>query len=144
MEKSQLEIKLSGLRESENDYGKWQHYTFTAYEITLPVAHVAVDRVKKVKDPRISNGSFFMDFDFKPPRPRPYLFYMGTEEDYKGRGIAGMLIEFANEFFKNEFGTPLHSGVINEESASRVWEKLVEEKKATEYKHDGKRRWAMY
>ena len=42
--------------------------------------------------------------------------------------------EFASEYFKNKFGTPLHSGVINEGSAPRVWEKLVEEKMVLENK----------
>lgn len=144
MKKSQLEIQLSQVKGSENKVGKWQHYTFTAYDVTEPIAHISVDLVEEPKDPIISKDNFFMDFNFSPPKSRPYLFYMGTEEDYRGKGIAGRLIEFANEFFKNEFGTPLHSGIINQGSAPRVWEKLVQEKKATEYKCNGNRRWAMH
>ena len=144
MNEGQLEIKLSELNESQNDAGRWQHYTFTAYEDALPIAQVDVDRVKEIKNPQLSTDPFFMDFDFDPPRPRPYLFFMGTEEVYRGRGIAGRLIEFANEFFKKQFGTPLHSGITNSESASRVWEKLVEANKATEYENKKSRRWAMH
>jgi len=143
MEKSKLELKLSEMKESENNSGKWEHYTFKAYKGAKPIAHIAIDRVKEVKDPKISDDHFFMDFDFDPQRPRPYLFYMGTEEAYKGMGIAGRLIEFANEYFKKQYDTPLHSGTSNMDDAIKVWERLVNHGEAVEYTYDNKRRWKM-
>ena len=143
MGKGQLELKLSEVKESENDFGKWEHYTFTAYDRDLPVARIGVDKLKEVKDRELSDDNFLIDSNFNPARPRPYLFGMHTDKNYRGEGIAGNLIKLANEYFKKQYGTPLHSGVINKGSAPRVWEKLVDEKKAIEYDYEKDRRWAM-
>lgn len=36
MKKGQLELKLDEVKESENDSGKWEHYSFIAYEKAKP------------------------------------------------------------------------------------------------------------
>ena len=91
----------------------------------------------------VTNNSFFYDFSFDLPRPIPYVFGGKTEEDYRGQEIAGEIILFANDYFKSEFGVPLHSGTNNNENAIRVWEKLVERDKAVEIDFERERRWRL-
>jgi hypothetical protein len=139
-----INLKLLRVDESENNLGIWEYYTFSANYENEEIASIAIDILKEAKDDSIAKSSFFMDFSFNPPKPRPYLFGMGTKENYRGFGIAGILTEFANSYFKNKLGIPIHSGKINNDSAIRVWEKLAEKGSAMEYIVDGDRIWDMF
>jgi hypothetical protein len=138
-----LEFKLNQITESKNSFGDWQHYSFVLCKDNVTISSIIVERWKQVVNGPLISDEFYVDLNFCPPKPRPFLFYMGTEESYRGQGFAGKLVEFANEYFKNEFKTPLYSGTTNVHCAPRVWEKLVEEGKAVEKRYGGKQRWAM-
>ncbi|MBI5065942.1 GNAT family N-acetyltransferase [Candidatus Woesearchaeota archaeon] len=106
------------------------------------IGYVVVDRFIRPNETELKDP-FFTDHDFNPSRPRPYLFFMSVNEEHRGRKIAGKLVNFANEYYIFNYGTPLHSGTCNNNEAIRVWEKLVEQGKAQEYSYKGKRRWRL-
>lgn len=136
--------KLGNIEKFENDTGKWEYYNFMALENGKIVAQMAVDRLIEPKEDWIAKDPFFWDFDSSPIKPVPYLFAIDVNEEYRGRGIAGNLIEFANDYFKNRFKIHIQSGLINEGAMQRVWEKLVENKKAMECVYNGEKMWKMF
>jgi len=142
---SELNIKIKKRKPvgmSEDYASRVEENVFTAYYNQNEVGHISVDRI--VKPTKEESGNpFFSDLDFDLPRSRPWLFFMGTEDEYKGNRIAGALIKFANEFYKSTYGTPLHSGTSNIDDAIKVWERLVNHGEAVEYTYDNKRRWKM-
>jgi len=127
---------------SEENALRVEEIVFTAYYNHIEAGHITIDRFLKPNE-KESQDTYFTDLDSKPPKPRPRLFYMGTKDEYKGNSIAGILIKFANEFYKSRYETPLHSGTINAPEAIRVWEKLVSCGDAIEYLYENKRRWRL-
>jgi hypothetical protein len=137
-----LEIKI----ESRKPVGMMEDYAvrveelvFTAY-LGSEVGHLTIDRFTKPTKEE-SENAFFTDLELN--KPRPWLFYMGVKEEVRGNRIAGAMVEFANEYYKSNFNTPLHSGTINSPDAIKVWERLVRQDKAEEYVFEDKRRWRL-
>ena len=77
-------------------------------------------------------------------RTEPFLFSMDTEEQYRGNGIVGKLIQYANDYLKENVGCPLSSGSTNKGSAPKVWEKLESDGNATRFTDISGVRWRMH
>ncbi|MGV8086677.1 MAG: hypothetical protein ACP5N1_03530 [Candidatus Woesearchaeota archaeon] len=127
---------------SPEDALRVEEIEFTAYHNNAPIGHITTYRYILPTEKQ-SKSEFFTDMNFIPPRPRPGLLYMGVEDQYKGNGVSGFLIKFANEFYKSKYETTLHSGTQNSPEAIRVWEKLASCGDAVEYVYDKKRRWRL-
>jgi hypothetical protein len=142
---NKLEIKTKKRKPvgiSEDYASRIEEHVFTAYFNQIEVGHIVIDRLLKPTKEELKDD-FFSDIDFEPIKAKPWLFFMHTEYEYKGNGIAGTLILYANEFYKSKYGTPLHSGTSNSADAIRVWEKLVNKECAKEYQYKSKRRWKL-
>ena len=87
-----------------------------------------------------------LDITYSPTdehRPEPFTFAGVTEEAYRGQGIMGQLIRYANKYCKEELGSPLFSGTWNNDEGIRVWEKLADEGLVEEFMEEDEmeRRW---
>ena len=142
MDDYRLEISLDDEPSlTHKDDGNWDTHRFSAKIHGKEVAHITIDRLIKAKDPNLIGDEFYFDSEGKP---RPYLFYMQTEEEYQGFGIAGKVILFANKYFQDNFEVSLYSGTLNDKNPIRVWEKLVESRDAFETSYQGDRRWGLF
>jgi hypothetical protein len=68
-----------------------EELVFVGYHQHTKVGYIVVDRWIQPTDSQM-NDSFFRDFNFQPPLPRPFLFFMNTENEYRGQSIAAHLI----------------------------------------------------
>jgi hypothetical protein len=130
----------------------WESYRTHAYDGPKKIAYVTT--AVQVFDSTAHYDNFFFD---SMRRPKPFVEFMRTNDEYKGNGIAGMLLRLTNEYYISKFGTPLNSStkfllntcfdicaVPGESNSLKVWEKLVDEGLAYEYNQDGKRRFAFH
>jgi len=62
----------------------------------------------------------------------PFIFSMRVEPEYRGNGIAGLLVENAIDYFRVNHRTNLSSGMSNNREAERVYEKLTDKGRACE------------
>ncbi len=143
MENKDLEIKVG---DKVEDYS----ITDKLFEIRVVHAHYKGKEIGHITVMSLIKGtkeelesSFFRDFSFKPAKPRPYVFFLTVDDEFRGNKIAGKLIEVANDFYKSEYGTPLHSTTALVENSRRVWERLVEEGKAKKCEYKGIRMFEM-
>ena len=133
-------IKFSSMRE---EVGIETYRLIASFNGKEEIGRVTFERMVELKDSQYKSDEFFYDTSCKPHKPRPFLFFMGVEEGYKGNNVAGLMVRKVNDYCKDEFGLPLYSGTCNRDSAKRVWEKLVDEGVAFECEYDGKRRWGL-
>jgi len=137
-----MEIKLEQVTNLEqfNGDGTWKVFLFRSYDSDKYIGEICVEKVIASKlEPLLSDEFFFQD-----GKAIPYVTHIMVMPEYKGRKIAGKLVEFVNNYFKEHDEISLHSGVLNSVNAVRVWEKLVEEEKAEEIEYQGKRRWKLF
>jgi len=109
----------------------WEDYRITGFLCDLEVGHITISRAEKYDE---KYDRFFFDGSTDPPTPKPFVAYQGTEEEFRGNGICGKLIIFANEFYRGKLGTTLYSDTHFVQSfrvqSKRVWQKLQEQELA--------------
>jgi hypothetical protein len=137
-------------REWDNHNIHWEDYDVRAYYLGELASRLVISRAARRYrrlDPDSLTDRFFFDFGQAPPHPKPFVEWQGTEERFRGKGINGYLICYANEFYRRIFDSSLYSSchfIINGgESARQVWRKLVKEGKAIYCPEEGKDRWRM-
>ena len=141
---SVLEINIEKELVNNEQKGLWEIYRFNAKLNRNEIGHITVDRLVEAYDKKLLKEKFFFDLKSKPKKPIPYLFAMQVDEEYQRNGIASLLIENANEYFKKNEGISLYSGTLNrKETSEKVWDKFVREGKAIQTKYKKEKRWIM-
>jgi hypothetical protein len=106
----------------------WENYRVYGYLDRICIGHITIVRASHSTQRIIDD--YFFNVTNVPPMPKPYVSYQETEEEYRGNGICGKLIIFANEFYRDKLGTTLYSDTLFiqdfKHQAMRVWEKLEE------------------
>ncbi len=126
----------------EYSQGDWELYRFRATYEGKEVCAIDIERLIKVKEATMDMPYFF-DNSSNPRKPRPYVVTLRTKKEVQKKGIGTKLMILANNYFKEEFETPVYSGVGHTGPAEDFWNSLVRDGHAFETEYFGKERWAM-
>lgn len=66
-------------------------------------------------------------------KDKPFVGFTQTEEPLRGLGIGETRLRIMNSIAHAKYGHPLHSDTLLQESAKRIWERLVENGEAEKF-----------
>lgn len=121
----------------DNNGDTYEEYVVFAFLKSAFAGYITIDR-------KVSNYNIDEYYtELETGKPKPLVYYMETEEAFRGNGLSGAIIKMANDFYGDSLGTRLYSPThfIRNSGSKRVWEKLENERAAeyepaTSYKRD--------
>ena len=126
----------------QKDFAVFDIYDFLLYQQGRPVSTLRIHQVQKYFSDFVFSERYY-DFSYKPPKPMPHVNGMHTDEEFRGNGLAGLLILSANQYFQKTQSISLWSGFSYNRDSFKVWKKLENEGLAERLKVKGYIRWKM-